>query len=105
MPIYEYECEKCGAHTEVLQKMGDKPLTRCSTCKGKMRKAVSRSSFQLKGGGWYVTDYAKKGSAPTGDSVKSDSAKTDSAKSDSAKSESTTAEKATPAATASSKGD
>ena len=42
MPIYEYECEKCGAHTEVLQKMGDKPLTRCSTCRGKMRKGTLR---------------------------------------------------------------
>lgn len=62
MPIYEYECDKCGSHLEVLQKMGDKPLTRCSKCRGKVRKVVSRSSFQLKGGGWYLTDYAGKGS-------------------------------------------
>lgn len=62
MPIYEYECDKCGSHLEVLQKVGDKPLTRCSKCRGKVRKVVSRSSFQLKGSGWYVTDYAKKGS-------------------------------------------
>ena len=61
MPIYEYECEKCGARLEVLQKIGDKAVTRCSTCRGKVRKVVSRSSFQLKGSGWYVTDYAKKG--------------------------------------------
>jgi putative FmdB family regulatory protein len=63
MPIYEYECEKCGAHLEVLQKLGDKALTRCSECRGKVRKVVSRSSFQLKGSGWYVTDYARKGSS------------------------------------------
>jgi putative FmdB family regulatory protein len=97
MPIYEYECEKCGAHTEVLQKMGDKPLTRCSTCRGKMRKAVSRSSFQLKGGGWYVTDYAKKGS--NGES------KSESPKADTSKTETSKPEKSAPAATASSKGD
>lgn len=60
MPIYEYQCDKCGAHLEVLQRMGDKPLTRCTKCKGRVHKVVSMSSFQLKGGGWYVTDYAGK---------------------------------------------
>ena len=63
MPIYEYECEKCGAHLEVLQKMGDKALTRCTKCRGRVRKVVSRSSFQLKGSGWYLTDYAKPGAS------------------------------------------
>ena len=62
MPIYEYECDKCGAHLEVLQKVGDKPLSRCSKCRGKVRKVVSRSSFQLKGDGWYLTDYSRKSS-------------------------------------------
>jgi putative FmdB family regulatory protein len=61
MPIYEYACDKCDSHLEVLQKMGDKPLTRCTKCRGKVRKVVSRSSFQLKGSGWYLTDYASKG--------------------------------------------
>ncbi len=65
MPIYEYECDKCGSHLEVLQKVGDKPLARCSKCRGKVRKVVSRSSFQLKGSGWYVTDYANKASGAT----------------------------------------
>ena len=68
MPIYEYQCEKCGAHLEVLQRMGDKPLTRCTKCKGKVQKVVSMSSFQLKGSGWYVTDYAGKKKTSTGDS-------------------------------------
>jgi putative FmdB family regulatory protein len=58
MPIYEYTCQKCKAHIEALQKMTDKPLTRCRKCGGKLEKEWSRTSFQLKGAGWYVTDYA-----------------------------------------------
>ena len=60
MPIYEYECAKCGHQSEVWQKFSDPPLTRCETCKGKMKKLISQSSFHLKGTGWYVTDYAGK---------------------------------------------
>jgi putative FmdB family regulatory protein len=60
MPIYEYECTKCGNIEETLQKFSDKPLTRCSHCKGKLNKLVSQSTFHLKGSGWYVTDYANK---------------------------------------------
>lgn len=61
MPIYEYVCEKCGHHLEVLQKMSDAPLTKCTECKGKLEKVFSQTSFQLKGSGWYVTDYGKTG--------------------------------------------
>ncbi len=60
MPIYEYECEKCGRHYEVWQKITDPPLTTCEACKGKLHKLISQSSFILKGSGWYVTDYARK---------------------------------------------
>lgn len=60
MPIYEYECTKCGHQTEVWQKITDQSVTRCERCKGKMRKLISQSSFHLKGTGWYVTDYASK---------------------------------------------
>ncbi len=60
MPIYEYVCEKCGAHLEVLQKMSDKPLTRCKSCGGRLERIISQSSFILKGSGWYLTDYARK---------------------------------------------
>lgn len=60
MPIYEYVCEKCGAHLEVLQKMTDKPLTRCKSCGGRLERIISQSGFILKGSGWYVTDYARK---------------------------------------------
>src|SRR5262245_29829297 len=61
MPIYEYQCEKCGSHFEVIQKFSDKPLKFCSNCKGRLTKLISQTSFQLKGSGWYVTDYAKSG--------------------------------------------
>ena len=60
MPIYEYECIKCGEIEEVIQKFSDKSLTKCKRCSGKLQKLVSQSSFHLKGTGWYVTDYANK---------------------------------------------
>jgi putative FmdB family regulatory protein len=63
MPIYEYECTKCGNHEEVIQKFSDKPLKKCGHCSGKLNKLVSQSSFHLKGTGWYVTDYANKSSS------------------------------------------
>jgi putative FmdB family regulatory protein len=60
MPIYEYACRKCKAHTEILQKITDKPLTKCRKCGGRLEKQWSPTSFQFKGTGWYVTDYANK---------------------------------------------
>src|SRR5215216_3119858 len=60
MPIYEYSCKKCGAHMEVMQKVSDKPLARHAKCGGKLEKEWSRTGFQFKGSGWYVTDYAGK---------------------------------------------
>ncbi len=63
MPIYEYKCRQCGDF-EVTQKITDKPLVRCPTCKGKVKKLISNTSFQLKGTGWYITDYARKEKAP-----------------------------------------
>jgi len=62
MPIYEYECAKCGATIEVIQKMSDKPLKKHAGCGGTLTKLVSAAGFQFKGTGWYVTDYARKGS-------------------------------------------
>jgi putative FmdB family regulatory protein len=67
MPIYEYGCEKCGSRVEVLQKVSDPPLKRCQKCRGKLEKIVSRTSFQLKGGGWYKTDYSHKSSSKSSD--------------------------------------
>lgn len=61
MPIYEYQCQSCGHQTEVLQKVSDKPLIKCSECgRNKMRRLVSATAFQLKGEGWYVTDFRDK---------------------------------------------
>ena len=68
MPIYEYQCQKCG-HFEVTQKITGKPLRRCPTCGRAVKKLISNSSFQLKGTGWYLTDYARKGKAPEGEKV------------------------------------
>jgi len=60
MPIYEYECRKCGAHVEAFQKVNDKPLTKCRKCGGKLERKISAPAIQFKGSGWYVTDYASK---------------------------------------------
>jgi len=60
MPVYEYECCKCGRAMEAMQKMSDEPLTTCPECKGKLRRLVSLTSFHLKGSGWYATDYKDK---------------------------------------------
>jgi putative FmdB family regulatory protein len=74
MPIYEYTCQKCGAHLEVMQKISDKPLARHARCGGKLAKEWSQTSFQLKGSGWYVTDYAgKKSEAKEGKESKAES--------------------------------
>ena len=59
MPIYEYRCSKCGDF-EVTQRMSDKSLAQCPTCRRRVTKLISQGSFQLKGSGWYVTDYARK---------------------------------------------
>jgi len=58
MPVYEYECNSCGKVFEVQQRMADAPLTDCPECDGKVKKVMSMSSFQLKGGGWYADGYA-----------------------------------------------
>jgi putative FmdB family regulatory protein len=60
MPIYEYECLKCGDEFDAIQSFSDKPLEKCSKCGGSLRKKISECSFHLKGSGWYVTDYGKK---------------------------------------------
>lgn len=62
MPIYEYECASCGHKLEAFQKMSDAPLTLCPNCnKTDLHKLISPAGFQLKGTGWYVTDFRDKG--------------------------------------------
>jgi len=72
VPIYEYFCAKCGEF-EVTQRITDAPLKRCPTCRGKVQKLISASSFQLKGSGWYLTDYARAGNGKSKKSEASES--------------------------------
>lgn len=58
MPIYEYECTKCGHQTELWQRITETATPKCEVCKSRMRRLISQSAFHLKGTGWYVTDYA-----------------------------------------------
>ena len=64
MTLYEYECKKCGHRFERIQKFSDKPVTRCPECGGKVEQVLHAPAVQFKGSGWYVTDYARKSSAP-----------------------------------------
>jgi putative FmdB family regulatory protein len=68
MPIYEYHCEKCGDF-ELTQRISDPPAQRCPRCRRKVRRLISSTSFQLKGAGWYVTDYARSGAKSGGDAA------------------------------------
>ena len=59
MPLYEYQCARCGRF-EVIQRFADAALTTCPTCGGEVQKLLSAPAIQFKGSGWYVTDYARK---------------------------------------------
>jgi len=61
VPLYEYQCPNCG-NFEVIQKFADAPLSTCPTCGTEVSKLPSAPAFHLKGSGWYLTDYARKGS-------------------------------------------
>src|SRR5579864_2658602 len=61
MPLYEYKCDNCGEVFEVRQKFVDEPVTVHEKCGGHVERLISRSAFQLKGSGWYATDYPKSG--------------------------------------------
>ncbi|HKY28467.1 MAG TPA: FmdB family zinc ribbon protein [Pyrinomonadaceae bacterium] len=110
MPIYEYECRKCKAHTEVFQKITDKPMVKCRKCGGRLEKLLSAPAIQFKGTGWYVTDYSSKGKAPekSDSSTASDGDKKDAGsekKSDKAKESSPAKKGSEPASTKSPSGD
>ena len=105
MPLYEYECDACGRRFEVIQKFSDPPVATCTECgSGPVRRLLSSPAIQFKGTGWYITDYAKKGTsdattpAAKGDAAKSGtgtssdtSAKPDASKSDTSKTDSSSA--------------
>src|SRR4051794_4470148 len=115
MPIYAYRCESCGFGKDVLQKMSDPQLTQCPECgKDTFRKQVTAAGFQLKGFGWYVTDFrggnsgapakadangASNGAANGASGENAAAASTAAAKSDTAAASSSTAAPAAPAAT------
>lgn len=93
MPLYEYRCHRCGKTFEILQKFSDQPLEVHEKCGGEVERLLSPPALQFKGSGWYVTDYARSGKAPStngGGNGKSDAkpeskseSKSESAKSDS----------------------
>jgi len=91
MPLYEYKCHKCGKHFERIQKFSDSPVTEHEECGGEVERLISAPALQFKGTGWYVTDYARKGtSGSSGSNGKSESKsegksdnKTDTAKTES----------------------
>jgi putative FmdB family regulatory protein len=86
MPIYAYRCESCGFGKDVLQKLSDAPLTQCPECgKETFAKQVTAAGFQLKGSGWYVTDFRggnSGGKAAAPNAEKSDGNKADGSKAD-----------------------
>jgi putative FmdB family regulatory protein len=72
VPIYEYQCTKCGEVFEAFQTITDDPLSQCKFCNAKVEKLISQSSFQLKGSGWYLTDYSKRSSSSPSEKPKTD---------------------------------
>lgn len=88
MPLYEYECNKCGHRTEVIQRFSDPAPAKCTECDGAMSRLISAPAVQFKGSGWYVNDYArKKGASPDGDGAKAAKSEGGAAKDDGGKSE------------------
>jgi putative FmdB family regulatory protein len=107
MPIYAYRCAHCGHEKDVLRKLSDAPLTQCPACgKDTFSKQVTAAGFQLKGSGWYVTDFRGGNSgngAPNAPAAKSDDASSSSANADNpaGPASSNASDSATPASTSS----
>ena len=95
MPIYEYECTRCGHRFEAIQKMSDPVFTDCPSCGlPELKKLMSAAGFQLKGTGWYATDF--KGGGKKQDSQKPDDQKKDDKKDDKKKESSSDSSDTTP---------
>ena len=84
MPLYEYLCTKCGHRFEKIQKFSDKKIKKCPNCGGAVEQVISAPAVQFKGSGWYVTDYAKKSTAPASDSGSKEPKKEDKPKAETA---------------------
>lgn len=94
MPIYEYQCGTCHHQFDLMQKISDEPIKECPKCgKNTVTKLVSASGFQLKGSGWYATDFKDKSKVPENSSASSTNKTTDAAKSTSNSSVNTEASK------------
>jgi putative FmdB family regulatory protein len=89
MPLYEYQCKKCGHLFEKIQKFSDKLIKKCPECGGRVEQTISAPAVQFKGSGWYVTDYAKKSQSSASSDSGKDSKET---KKDEKKSESSSKE-------------
>lgn len=89
MPLYEYQCDACGERFERIRKFSDPPLDEpCPSCGGQVQKLISSPAIQFKGKGWYVTDYAKSGTAGASKSDSTESEAKADAKSDATKKDS-----------------
>ena len=95
MPLYEYQCKKCGHRFEKIQKFSDKMVKTCPECGGPVEQMISAPAVQFKGSGWYVTDYAKKSHAPSSDSGNKDSKDSKETKKEDKKPESSSKESST----------
>jgi putative FmdB family regulatory protein len=80
MPLYEYECKKCKHRFEKILKFSDKPMKKCPDCGGAGEQLISAPTVQFKGAGWYVTDYAKKGTSSPSKSSDGEGGSKDSSK-------------------------
>lgn len=72
MPLYEYQCTRCGKRTEKIQSVHAEPLRECEACGGALERLISPPAIQFKGSGWYITDYARKSSVSNGAADKKD---------------------------------
>jgi putative FmdB family regulatory protein len=102
VPLYEYQCKSCHTLTERIQKFSDPPLTVCPHCGGELEQLLSAPAVQFKGAGWYVTDYARRGSGSaakdgkgSGDGGAKSSGETTAESSGGSKAESSKPEKST----------
>ena len=95
MPIYEYRCAKCGHQLEVLQRISEPPLTKCPECgKKSLKKMVTAAGFQLKGTGWYATDFKNSGNKGKSKETSGEGAAKESSTKESSSKESATKESA-----------
>jgi putative FmdB family regulatory protein len=86
MPLYEYQCDACGQRFELIQKYSAGPPEACPKCgKGPVQRLQSSPAFHLKGSGWYITDYARKGTSSEGESAKGEGSKGEGSKGEGSK--------------------